>query len=73
MPRISEVIAGTLESNGVEVVFGIPSVHNIGLYDALRDVSGIRHILCRHEATATHMADGYARANRKVGVVIAST
>ena len=39
MPRISEVIAGTLESNGVEVVFGIPSVHNIGLYDALKDVA----------------------------------
>ena len=73
MPRISEVIAHTLRSNGVDLVFGIPSVHNIGLYDALREEPGIRHILCRHESTATHMADGYARASQKVGVVIAST
>lgn len=73
MPRISEVIAHSLQANGVEVVFGIPSVHNIGLYDALRDTPGIRHILCRHEGTATHMADGYARSSGKVGVVIAST
>jgi len=67
------VIAQTLSSNGVDTVFGIPSVHNIGFYDALRDESGIRHILCRHESTATHMADGYARASGKVGVVVAST
>lgn len=73
MPRISEVIAHTLKSDGVDVVFGIPSVHNIGLYDALREEPGIRHILCRHESTATHMADGYARTSGKVGVVIVST
>ena len=54
-------------------VFGIPSIHNIGLYDALRDEPSIRHVLCRHESSATHMADGYARAGKGVGVVITST
>lgn len=73
MSKISEVIVHTLKSAGVDVVFGIPSVHNIGLYDALRQEPAIRHILCRHESTATHMADGYARSSQKVGVVLVST
>jgi acetolactate synthase-1/2/3 large subunit len=57
----------------VDQVFGIPSIHNIGFYDALREEPSIRHILCRHESSATHMADGYARAGKGVGVVITST
>jgi acetolactate synthase-1/2/3 large subunit len=73
MPKLSEVLVETLKEAGVSVVFGIPSVHNIGLYEALRSEPSIRHILCRHEASATHMADGYARANGGVGVVITST
>jgi thiamine pyrophosphate-dependent acetolactate synthase large subunit-like protein len=71
--KVSEIIVQELKSAGVRVVFGIPSVHNIGLYDALRREPSIRHILCRHEASATHMADGYARSGKGVGVVIAST
>jgi acetolactate synthase-1/2/3 large subunit len=63
----------TLKQAGVEVVFGIPSIHNIRLYEALRHEPAITHILCRHESTATHMADGYARAGNRLGVVIAST
>ena len=71
--KVSEIIVQELKSAGVRVVFGIPSVHNIGLYDALRREPSIRHILCRHEASATHMADGYARSGKGVGVVITST
>ncbi len=73
MAKLSEVIVETLKEAGVRLVFGIPSVHNIGLYEALRKEASIRHILCRHEAGATHMADGYARAGNGVGVVITST
>ena len=62
-----------LKKSGVKVLFGIPSIHNLGLYEALRKMPDIKHILCRHESTATHMADGYARESRKVGVVITST
>lgn len=69
----AEVIVGVLKDAGVDTVFGIPSIHNIRLYDALRRDAGIRHILCRQEASATHMADGYARQKNGLGVVIAST
>jgi acetolactate synthase-1/2/3 large subunit len=62
-----------LQEAGVTTVFGIPSIHNIGLYEALRKEPSIRHIVCRHEAAATHMADGYARASRGLGVIISST
>ena len=73
MAKISQLFVEALKEAGVRHVFGIPSIHNIGLYNALRDESSIRHILCRHEASATHMADGYARSGKGVGVVITST
>ena len=61
-----------LEAAGVEVVFGIPGVHTLALYDALHD-HGIRHILARHEQGAGFMADGYARATGKPGVALIIT
>ena len=73
MTRFSEHFVRALKTGGVSHVFGIPSIHNIGFYNALREESSIRHILCRHESSATHMADGYARAGKGVGVVITST
>ncbi len=56
-----------LKERGVDVVFGIPGVHNQELYRGL-DASGIRHVLARHEQGAGFMADGYARATGKPGV-----
>ena len=73
MRTLAEILIEALKQEGIDLVFGIPSVHNIRLYEALRKEPGIRHILCRHETTATHMADGYARVNDRPGVVIAST
>ncbi len=61
-----------LESQGVDVVFGIPGVHTLEIYDALVD-STIRHILARHEQGAGFMADGYARASGKPGVAVIIT
>lgn len=61
-----------LEAAGVEVVFGIPGVHTLALYQALGS-SSIRHILARHEQGAGFMADGYARATGKPGVAIVIT
>lgn len=71
--RFSTIFVQALKQEGVAHVFGIPSIHNIGLYEALRQEPSIRHTLCRHESSATHMADGYARAGKGVGVVITST
>lgn len=73
MPRGAEGIVQALKDAGVTTIFGIPSIHNIGLYDVLRRERSIRHIVCRHEAGATHMADGYARASGGLGVIISST
>ncbi|HMA99457.1 MAG TPA: biosynthetic-type acetolactate synthase large subunit [Spirochaetota bacterium] len=57
-----------LEKEGVEYIFGLPGGNIIPLYDALVD-SDIKLIQARHEQGAIHMADGYARATGKPGVV----
>jgi acetolactate synthase-1/2/3 large subunit len=72
MPRAADGIVEALKDAGVSTIFGIPSIHNISIYDALRREPSIRHIVCRHEAGATHMADGYARL-KGLGVIISST
>lgn len=61
-----------LEDEGVTQVFGLPGVQNIEIYDALL-ASNIKHVLARHEQAAVHMADGYARATGKVGVVLVTS
>jgi acetolactate synthase-1/2/3 large subunit len=66
-------IVQALREAGVNTLFGIPSIHNIRLYEALRHEPSIRHILCRQESTAANMADGYARAANRLGVVAGST
>lgn len=61
-----------LEALGVEVVFGIPGVHNLAIFDAL-ERSPIRTIVVRHEQTAVYAADGYARATGRLGVAVTTT
>jgi len=72
MSTCAEIIIRLLEAYGVEVIFGIPGVHNVELYRGL-DVSPIRHVTPRHEQGAGFMADGYARATGKVGVCFTVT
>ncbi|MGA7900318.1 MAG: biosynthetic-type acetolactate synthase large subunit [Nitrososphaeraceae archaeon] len=68
----AKALLTALEKDGVEVVFGLPGGANLPIYDALVD-SRLRHILVRHEQSAAHMADGYARTKRKVGVCFATS
>ena len=68
-----EAVVRSLEAHGVDTVFGIPGTHNLGIYEALREMGGIRHILARHEQGAAFMADGYARASGEVGVCLSTT
>jgi len=68
----SHALVEVLKQEGVEILFGYPGGAIIPVYDDLMD-SGIRHILARHEQSAAHMADGYARASGKVGVAIATS
>ena len=59
-----------LELLGVEVIFGLCGHTNIAVLDALGKNRRVRFITTRHEQTAAHAADGYARASGKVGVVL---
>jgi 5-guanidino-2-oxopentanoate decarboxylase len=69
---VGEALVELLEAYGVEVIFGIPGVHNIEMYRALPR-SKIRHVLVRHEQGAGFMADGYHRATGKPGVCFTIT
>ncbi len=68
----SEALVKALEAEGVDFVFGLPGGANLPMYDALVDAN-LRHILVRHEQSAAHMADGYARIKRKAGVCFATS
>ncbi len=68
----SKALVTALEREGVEFVFGLPGGANLPIYDALVDAN-FRHVLVRHEQSASHMADGYARIKRKAGVCFATS
>jgi acetolactate synthase I/II/III large subunit len=68
----AKALIRALEKEGVDIVFGLPGGANLPIYDALVD-SNLRHILVRHEQSASHMADGYARIKRKAGVCFATS
>lgn len=70
---IGNLVAECLEHNGVDTVFGIISVHNLPIMDGIGLRPGIRMVMTRGETGAAHMADGFARASGKLGVVISST
>jgi len=72
MPSGAQLVVAELEAAGVEVVFGLPGVHNLALWEALRE-SPIRLVGVRHEQTAAYAADGYARASGKAGVALVTT
>src|SRR5215211_4321690 len=68
----AEAIVAQLEDAGVEVCFGLPGVHNLALWEALRR-SSIRLLGVRHEQAAAYAADGYARASGRLGVALTTS
>jgi acetolactate synthase-1/2/3 large subunit len=68
-----DAVVAALEALGVEHVFGIVSVHNLPIVDAIERAGTIRFVPVRHEQAAVHCADGYARASGRLGVAITST
>src|SRR3954454_20369773 len=68
----AQIIVQALERAGVEVCFGLPGVHNLALWDAVRS-SSIRLVGVRHEQAAAYAADGYARATGRLGVALTTT
>ena len=67
------MVARFLETCGVSHVFGVISVHNLPILDAVRRRGKIRYVPARSEAGAVNMADGYARVSGSLGVVVTST
>ena len=69
----AEILVRSLKEEGVEYLFGYPGGAVLHIYDALYQQDDVQHILVRHEQGATHMADGYARATGKPGVVLVTS
>ena len=67
-----KALMDALEREGVDVMFGLPGGAILPVYDPLID-SSIRHILVRHEQGAGHMAQGYAHATGRPGVVMVTS
>ncbi|MEM7129348.1 MAG: thiamine pyrophosphate-binding protein [Chloroflexota bacterium] len=65
----ARAIVNCLEREGIEIVFGIPGLYNMPIFDALYHHPTIRVITVRHEQGAAFMADGYARATGKPAAI----
>ncbi|MGG1679665.1 thiamine pyrophosphate-binding protein [Neobacillus sp. NRS-1170] len=70
---VADAIVRELVQAEVEVVYGIVSIHNMPIYDAMLREGSIRMVTSRGESGAVNMADAYARATGKLGVVLTST
>ena len=68
-----QAVVDVLGALGVEHVFGIVSVHNLPILDAVARTDGVTLVPTRHEQAAVHAADGYARATGRLGVAVTST
>ncbi len=64
-----KVVVRCLEEEDVQVIFGMPGINVLSLYDALRE-SSIRHFLIKNEQSAAFMADAYARVTGTTGVYV---
>ena len=69
----AQAIVAALLRHGITAGFGIPSIHNIALYEALRQTSDFEHWAVRHEQAAGFAADGFHRASGQIAAIFAST
>ncbi len=73
MPEMTggKALVEALRAEGVTTIFGLIGSATMEVFDALHDADDIRFIGVRDERTGTHMADGYARASGRAGVILA--
>ena len=69
----AQMVCEALIAEGVTTVFGYPGGAIMNVYDEIYKQDGFEHILNRHEQASVHAADGYARANGKVGVAMVTS
>ena len=70
---VADSLLQELQRQGADTIFGIISIHNIPIFDALERRGGFRVVSARHEGAAVNMADAYARVSGKLGVALTST
>ena len=68
-----EAVITMLEANGARLAFGMPGMHNLGIYDALRERPAFRHILVRNEQGASIMANAVGRTTGRPGICLVTT
>jgi len=69
----SQAVVAALVRHGITAGFGIPSIHNIAVYEALRQTPEFHHWVVRHEQAAGYAADGFYRHSGQVAAIFAST
>jgi len=68
-----DILIRALKDAGVDTIFGYPGGSALHIYDAIFRQKEIKHILVRHEQSATHAADAYSRSTHKIGTVLVTS
>jgi acetolactate synthase-1/2/3 large subunit len=69
----AQALVAALVRRGITAGFGIPSIHNIAVYEALRQTPEFHHWVVRHEQAAGYAADGLYRCSGQIAAIFAST
>jgi acetolactate synthase-1/2/3 large subunit len=69
----ADIFVEALRHEGVKTVFGLPGGVVLKIFDVLCQQKDIELVLTRHEQGAAHMAEGYAKATGKAGVVLVTS
>src|SRR6185437_12101006 len=69
----AQALVAALVRHGITAGFGIPSIHNIAVYEALRQTPEFHHWVVRHEQAAGYAADGFYRHSGQIAAIFAST
>ncbi len=69
----AQAVVTALVRHGITAGFGIPSIHNIAVYEALRQTPEFHHWVVRHEQAAGYAADGFYRRSGQIAAIFAST
>jgi acetolactate synthase-1/2/3 large subunit len=67
------VVVESLAALGADVAFGVPGVHALAMWEALRTSGDVKPIVTRTELCAGFAADGYARSSRRAAPLLLST
>ncbi len=69
----AQIFHEMMREHGVEVIFGYPGGAILPVFDAIYESNQFKFILSRHEQGAGHMAEGYARATGRIGIVLVTS